>query len=570
MRRLTESCLGEPVSLSRCGTSAPGDYVVELHGAADLAGRRLACAPGMAEVTVVRNRVFVRPSVELARSAVHDWVAEPGPLRLPRQVPPPTAPVMISIGSPNANKPLHVGHLRNCLFGMALAELFRSNGYRVVTTEEISDYGIHICQAITGYLHFGAGRTPLGTGSRPDDFAGHYYTLFHHAVHDEEDPELARNLRERATSMLRQMDAGDPGLLALNRQFTGWAIEGIRRTYCRIGLHHDFTVREEETLPEALQAFAAARAADACKVRPDGSWYADLGKAAGGEVTLFRQDGSVLVIPRCVGVWLRREQLLPGAITVRATGEQWTTGFAQLISAIRLVGRDDLADRTEPVFYGMVSISSGTLRSRDGAVLTIDALLDRVRDHFAAAWERAEPDRATDPYRAELCEHLALGLLSFHILGVPRTAPIQHDDTQMYRGPFTDFATVIAAIAAAEDRGARPVGGTVAPPGDPDRAAVRKLLMHMDGLAFRLDRALERRNPAHMISYSVHLARLAAPLARRGALDVGTWYAVRRVLRTALATVAVSVPPSLRDLPPQLRTATKAFALAPACPTTVS
>src|SRR5687768_14886501 len=352
--------------------------------------------------------------------------------------------IVVSFNSPNANKALHLGHLRVCFMGMAMANLLDARGYETLRSEMLSNYGIHICQAIAAYNRWGEGSTPDSTGMKGDHFVAKWYALYHAKL--AEVPEL----EDEAARLLQDMEAGKDELLAFNAQFTEWSIQGIYETYERIGTFHDFRFRELDTLPIAMRLIAQALLRGECLRRPDGSVYVDLEDKGLGTVTILRRDGTPLVFTQLLAVWVRREQLHPYHHVMHVTGDQWTAGVNALLEILKRFGCERAGSMTEGVYFGMVKLPEGKMRSREGIVVGADQVLDRLRDRMIDTWAEAAPG-PIDHFQRDVSERLGLAVVKYWLLGFKRHAYITYDEEVMWRDGRAGLAAVVRTLRNVED-----------------------------------------------------------------------------------------------------------------------
>jgi arginyl-tRNA synthetase len=542
------AALGVDVVVERAAPGAPAEFRLDARGVdgwdassregTKAVARSLGDVPGVESTVVVPPRVYLRVANDVVVDAVtaaaatrrdrYGWSDRHAGSR-----------TTFSIGCPNANKPLHVGHLRNCFLGQAVSRLFETQGHEVLRTEELANYGVHVCQALVAYRRWGEGADPASAGRKADHFVGDFYARFHHerAAIARADDEVTE-LDAAAAELLRAMHGGSVTDLDDNATFTEWAISGIRETYQRIGLRHDFVLRELEALPVALALVEEGLRNGVCLRRADGSVAIDLTDTDLGEVTLLRRDGTPLALVCFVAIWVRRAALHPADGVVRITGEQWRESFTQFLEVLRRLGHAPTADRTEGVYYGMIRSPDGKIRSRLGNDVAADDLLDGFRDRFAADWGSAEP------YHRETCERLGLALLRLFVLGKRREDTIVYDNDTVWNDTVPRLARLLAAARAARDAGA--------PPPASRSKAQRDLALALNQLPYALARGAARYDSSELVGYADQVARLTLDCARRGALDAALGRAADVVLRNALWALDVTLPSSPRELPPCL------------------
>ena len=532
---------GLVVEVERAAPGAPAEFRVDARtadpdgnakDAARALAKTLADLPEVTTALPVPPRVYVGVTTEFLAGAVTAAVTDDGPRygwAAPRD-----EPMVFSICCPNANKPLHVGHLRNIFLGVAASKLYETQGYDIVTTEELANFGIHVAQALVALRRWGYGEEPAIVGMKPDHFVGSYYTRFHL-----EQAAGEAGLEQEAIDLLVRQWEGDPEEVAFNEQVTEWAIAGIRETYLRVGLRHDFVLRELEALPVAMALIERGLESGACLRRPDGSVYVDLTDTGLGEVTLLRRNGTPLSLVFFVAIWVRRAELHPRGRVVRITGEQWRESFTQFLEILRRLGCPEIADGTDGIWYGMIRSPDGKIRSREGTDVSADSLLDGFRDRFVADWA------TTVPYHVETCERLSVALLKLFILGKRREDTITYDDEAVW-AETARIGRFAAALRLADDppAAAKPAEGKAA------RRAVTDLLLGLNALPWVFARAASRYDSSDVVAHADRVARLALDCERRGVLNAALAKAAGRVLRNALAALDVALPSSALELPP--------------------
>lgn len=548
----------ERIEVESSSKNAPGDFRFDLRPllpAGEQATKdvcrdwaeKVGAADWIDQAVGVPPRVYLTPRLDVLSSQVVDGVYDQrrtygtGEEHAGQKI-------IVSYNSPNANKALHLGHLRVCFMGMSMANLLDARGYEVLRSEMLSNYGIHICQAIAAYERWGDGATPESTGMKGDHFVAQWYAMYHAKL--AEVPEL----EEQAATLLQRMEAGDEKLLAFNEQFTEWSITGIFDTYERIGSFHDFRFRELDTLPIAMRLITQALLRGECLRRPDGSVYVDLDDKALGQVTILRRDGTPLVFTQLLAVWVRREQLHPNHWVMHVTGDQWTAGVNALLEILKRFGCERAGSMTEGVYFGMVKLPEGKMRSREGIVVGADMVLDRLRDRMIDTWAEAAPG-PIDHFQRDVSERLGLAVVKYWLLGFKRHAYITYDEEVMWRDGRAGLAAVVRALRCAEE--ATDVLAT-APESVPAPAALnkaarvarRELLLRLNAMPKIVGQALERRDPADVVHYMDDVCRRAAQCDRQATLDPATWRSVGIIVRRCLALLDIELPPSLRYLPP--------------------
>jgi len=504
-----------------CDKRALGDFKVGVGMDRDACAgeaRRLALLPEVDRAVPVPPNVYVTPALDTLRSSVVAGIlgsratygcTNRGDGRM----------VQVQFSCPNLNKALHLGHLRTNVMGMALAHVLAATGWHVVRSDQPSDWGRHIAKAVLGYQR--AGTPSLVSSSRKLDHAVQdFYVSFQPGLDDDALAQVAAGL-----------EAGDPALLAHNRAVTAAAFEGIRQTYTRLGTAFDVTLREGDTIPLAKAAIAA-QLGRTCHVRDDGSVYADLTDDGEHPVTLLRADGSPLLHAYYLGASIRRHELAPGARFLFLMGREYADTFPGLVEVVRRFGMARLAGDTEAVYHGMVSLGTRKMSSRGDDVVDVDGLLDSVADRFRASWHAD-----LDPFEEEVCEQLAVALVKYHFLRVPRMRDLVWDEGELWSKTLPRFASLMRVLS-------NPAGAataTAARPGD-----LRSLLLLLDSLPEAVDETVARRDPSHL----VRLADAVCEHVRVTTLAPDVHEAAVVMLRRTLALLNVHLPAYLTHLPP--------------------
>lgn len=500
------------------GRAVPGEFRVLAPDAAPFAG-----LPGIRRAVAVPPRVYLSPTTALLRDAVAGAVRDPAYGRAPAARP---ELRIVSFSGPNVNKPLHLGHLRNNLIGMALATLLADAGHTVERQAPHCDWGIHICQALLAWLKWGEGKTPADTGEKGDHFVGRHYVEFHRRVAGEP------GLEAEAAALMQAMEDGDERLRAVNHTFARWADAGIRETYARIGTRMDALFYDQDHLDAGVRLIADALAAGRCHRRADGSVYVDLTAHGLGEITLERRDGTPTVYRQWMAVNIARYPSRPFDRIHVVTGKEWEAGIGVLRETLRAFGHE-WAARMTAVHYGLVVLPEGRMKSRQGSGVGVDGVLDELA--------------------ADYGEPVALALLKHHFLGVRRSRDVVYDRAAL-RGAARDrFAAVVRALAWAE--GADAVRGP-----EPPENAVRAALLHLGALPATVARTTGELEPAHLVRHLDETAAHARAVAPGLDPDDPLRAAFGVVLRRTLALLNVALPDALDDLPPPFTARRAAFA----------
>ncbi len=337
--------------------------------------------------------------------------------------------VMVEYSSPNTNKPLHLGHLRNNFLGYSVAEILKANGYKVFRTNVVNDRGIHICKSMLAYEKFGQGETPQSSGMKGDHLIGKYYVEFDKAFKKEVDVLKGRGVGEEeakkkaplmleAQEMLRRWEQGDAATVALWKKMNGWVYEGFEQTYKRMGVWFDKYYYESNTyllgkdiIEEGLQKGVFYR-------RPDGSVWCDLTGDGLDEKLVLRSDGTSVYITQDLGTADLKygDYGMEKSLYVVATEQDYH--FQVLFLILKKLGRT-YADGLFHLSYGMVDLPTGRMKSREGTVVDADDLMDEmVQTARDRTQELGKIENFDDAYARQLYEMIGLGALKYFLLKV--------------------------------------------------------------------------------------------------------------------------------------------------------
>jgi len=371
--------------------------------------------------------------------------------------------VVVEYSSPNTNKPLHLGHLRNNFLGYSVAEILKATGARVTKANLVNDRGIHICKSMIAYQHFGHGETPATAGLKGDHLAGKYYVLFERHYREEirqleaegVSNEVAKKrapLIAEAQQMLQAWEAGDEAVVSLWRRMNGWVYEGFDETYRTIGVDFDKFYYESETyllgkerVEEGLQKGVFFR-------KDDGSVWVDLQAEGLDEKLLLRADGTSVYITQDLGTAELKYQNFGYDSSIYVIADEQNYHMQVLQATLRKLGKP-YAEAIHHLSYGMVDLPSGKMKSREGTVVDADELVrDVVAAAKAATLEKGKTEGLTDAELEELYHLLGLGALKYYLLKVdPKKRmlfnPEESVSLEGHTGPFIQYSHArIAAI----------------------------------------------------------------------------------------------------------------------------
>ena len=363
--------------------------------------------------------------------------------------------VMIEYSSPNTNKPLHLGHVRNNLLGYSLSCIMEANGYKVVKTNIVNDRGIHICKSMLAWLKWGNGATPESTGKKGDHLIGDFYVLFdkHYKAEIKElvekgmSPEEAEKqapLIQEAHDMLRRWEAGDPEVRALWEKMNSWVYAGFDETYRRMGVSFDKIYYESDTYLVGRDTVLEGLEKGIFYRKEDNSVWADLTPDGLDHKLLLRSDGTSVYMTQDIGTAQLRYKDYPIDRMIYVVGNEQNYHFQVLSLLLDKLGFKWGKDLVH-FSYGMVELPNGKMKSREGTVVDADELMDEM---IATATDMAnEPGRlqgVPEDERDEVLRKIGLGALKYFILKVdPRKTmlfdPSESIDFNGNTGPFIQY-----------------------------------------------------------------------------------------------------------------------------------
>ncbi len=362
--------------------------------------------------------------------------------------------VMIEYSSPNTNKPLHLGHVRNNLLGFSLAQIMKANGNKVVKTNIVNDRGIHICKSMLAWQKWGNGATPESTGKKGDHLIGDFYVLFDKKYKteikdiaaaqgiSEEEAEKQSALMQEAREMLKKWEAGDPEIRALWEKMNEWVYAGFDETYKRMGVDFDKIYYESQTYLEGKEKVEEGLEKGVFYRKDDGSVWADLTPDGLDHKILLRSDGTSVYITQDIGTAKLRYQDYPIDKMIYVVGNEQNYHFQVLSLLLDRLGFNWGKDLIH-FSYGMVELPHGKMKSREGTVVDADDLMDKmVEDAMAMTSDRLEG--MTSDEKREVARIIGMGALKYFILKVdPRKNmlfnPEESIDFNGNTGPFIQY-----------------------------------------------------------------------------------------------------------------------------------
>lgn len=337
--------------------------------------------------------------------------------------------VMVEYSSPNTNKPLHLGHVRNNLLGYSLSEIMKANGYRVVKTNIVNDRGIHICKSMLAWQKWGDGVTPEKAGKKGDHLIGDFYVLFdkHYKAElnslmaegkSKEEAEAASALMAEAREMLRLWEAGDEKVVDLWRTMNQWVYDGFDATYKMMGVDFDKIYYESETYLVGKEEVLRGLEEGLFVKHSDGSVWADLTKDGLDEKLLLRADGTSVYMTQDIGTAKMRFNDYPINRMIYVVGNEQNYHFQVLSILLDRLGFE-FGKGLVHFSYGMVELPEGKMKSREGTVVDADDLMDEmIRTAAEIAAEAGKAAEMDEEEAREVARIVGLGSLKYFILKV--------------------------------------------------------------------------------------------------------------------------------------------------------
>ncbi|HBB06683.1 MAG TPA: arginine--tRNA ligase [Bacteroides sp.] len=368
----------------------------------------------------------------------------------------PDAPlVMIEYSSPNTNKPLHLGHVRNNLLGNALANIIAANGNRVVKTNIVNDRGIHICKSMLAWKKYGGGETPESSGKKGDHLVGDYYVAFdkHYKAEvselmaqgmTKEEAEAASPLMKEAREMLVKWEAGDPEVRALWTMMNGWVYAGFDETYKKLGVSFDKIYYESQTYLEGKAKVLEGLKKGLFYQKEDGSVWADLTPEGLDQKLLLRADGTSVYMTQDIGTAEQRFSDYPIDKMVYVVGNEQNYHFQVLSILLDKLGFE-WGKSLVHFSYGMVELPEGKMKSREGTVVDADDLIEEmVQTARETSGELGKLDGISKEEADDIARIVGLGALKYFILKVDARKnmtfnPKESIDFNGNTGPFIQY-----------------------------------------------------------------------------------------------------------------------------------
>ena len=377
---------------------------------------------------------------------------------------------LIEFSSPNTNKPLHLGHIRNILLGDSVSRIFQHNSINVHKTQIINDRGIHICKSMVAWMKFGNDSSPESEGLKGEHFVGKYYVKYNHEFEHQVKQLVLKGFSEdeakknaqifiEAQEMLLKWEANDKDVINLWKKMNSWVYEGFDQTYKKLNVDFDSMYYESNTYLTGKDIVLEGLSKDVFFKKEDGSIWVDLTSQGLDEKLLLRSDGTSVYITQDIGTaYLRYKDHPAMKGMIYTTGNEQDYHFDVLFKVIGLIGYP-WSSRLKHLSYGMVDLPSGKMKSREGTVVDADDLIDQMVEKAKSISESlGKTNDYSDHKKNDLYKTIALGALKYHILKVDPKKRILFDpnasiDFNGNTGPFIQytFVRIVSLLNKLED-----------------------------------------------------------------------------------------------------------------------
>ena len=473
--------------------------------------------------------------------------------------------IMVEYSSPNTNKPLHLGHIRNNLLGYSVAEILKAAGNTVYKTQIINDRGIHICKSMLAWQKFGQGETPESTGLKGDKLVGNYYVKFDkeyktqiaelqkQGISEEQAKKEAPLLLE-AQKMLQQWEAGDEEIVALWEKMNQWVYDGFEETYAALGVDFDKNYYESNTYLLGKEVVNDGLEKGVFYRKEDGSVWIDLTDEGLDEKIVLRADGTAVYMTQDIGTAIQRVEDYAINGMVYTVGNEQDYHFKVLFLILKKLGFE-WANHLYHLSYGMVDLPSGKMKSREGTVVDADDLIEEMtKTAQEISEELGKLDGYTEEEKQELYKTIGLGALKYYILKVdPKKRilfnPEESVDFQGNTGPFIQYtyARIRSILRKADFNHATDL--TNYKLHEKERELVKLLQQYPE----IIQQAAEQHSPALIANYSYDLVKefnsfyqnvsiLGAEIDEEKIFRVQLSEAVANTIKSAFKLLGINVP----------------------------
>ncbi|WP_343558547.1 arginine--tRNA ligase [Sphingobacterium sp.] len=429
--------------------------------------------------------------------------------------------LMVEYSSPNTNKPLHLGHIRNNLLGYSVAEILKAYGYEVIKANLVNDRGIHICKSMLAWQKFGAGETPESTGMKGDHLVGKYYVVFDKEYKKEievlkaegqSEDEAKKNapLMKEAQSMLQKWEAGDQEVISLWKTMNSWVYAGFEKTYKQLGVNFDKYYYESDTYLLGKDIIQEGLDKGVFFKKEDNSVWIDLTDEGLDQKLVLRGDGTSVYITQDLGTAQLKYDEFKMSESIYVVGNEQDYHFKVLFLILKKLGKS-WADGLFHLSYGMVDLPSGKMKSREGTVVDAD---DLMAEMLKTAQERTEElgktEGLAEEAKAELYNTIGMGALKYFLLKVDPKKRLLFDpnesvDFQGHTGPFIQYthARIKSVLSKAGFDSNSPVSvlTSISP-------YERDLIQQLGAFPETIEASAQEFSPAQLANYIYEVAKL--------------------------------------------------------------
>ncbi|MFZ9956094.1 MAG: arginine--tRNA ligase [Flavobacteriales bacterium] len=425
--------------------------------------------------------------------------------------------LMVEYSSPNTNKPLHLGHIRNNFLGYSVAEILKANGNEVIKTQIINDRGIHICKSMLAWMKWGNGETPLSSSIKGDHLVGKYYVMFEQAYKKEMQELIAGGMDEKsaktkaplfleASEMLRKWEAGDAATVELWKTMNSWVYAGFDDTYKKLGVDFDKLYYESNTYLFGKEIIEEGLKKGVFFKKEDGSVWIDLTADGLDEKLLLRSDGTAVYMTQDIGTAVERYKDFNVDGIIYTVANEQDYHFKVLFLILKKMGYS-FWEGLFHLSYGMVELPSGRMKTREGTVVDADDLIDEMIASAAQSTaEKGKLDELSEEEKNEVIRKIALGALKYFILKVdPKKSmifnPEESIDFNGNTGPFIQYIYVRTRSVLRKVGEAKAY--SIATLTKKEKDLIKKIL----GYSAAIKEAGKLNSPAVMANYSYELAK---------------------------------------------------------------
>ena len=433
-------------------------------------------------------------------------------------------PVVVEYSSPNTNKPLHLGHIRNNLLGYSVACILQGAGREVMKVNLVNDRGIHICKSMLAWMRFGNGETPGSSGKKGDKLVGDYYVLFERELRtqvremvekkgfSEDEARNAAPMMQEARELLRRWESGDREVVDVWKQMNGWVYDGFDATYRRLGVDFDKIYYESDTYLLGKKTVLEGLENEGLYQKEDGSVWADLQNDKLDDKLLLRADGTSVYMTQDIGTAQLRYDDYHPELMVYVVGNEQNHHFNVLKKVLQKLDKP-YADAIYHLSYGMVELPAGKMKSREGTVVDADDLMDEMEETARRMTEElGKTQDFNEEEKKELYHIIGLGALKYFILKVdPRKNmlfnPEESIDFNGNTGPFIQYthARICSVLRTA---GKERLAGANDYPEDIElQAKEKQLIKTIYDFPEVVKEAAEEMSPARIANYVYEVAR---------------------------------------------------------------